>query len=311
LNLAAGTPGFTKTREAMILPGEYRGTERYEYADYDGGCGGALSNITTDFKLIVRKDSTAILIRDSTVVTDINGAPLLGEEDVLTLKLASGDNVSIQKIANKLHLITTTLCKDEDGKEYTATVDMQLSFDAAGIVSAFENKNEDNQLTYPEFVEWLFGKGAADLYGVQVSRSDSLFLTRERVNEGKDGEELYSFEGSHCFLVLRADNTWSYLPLAGRGQPLYANTHQFADGVQGTYSRDGNSVTLSPKYFGALALKSWSLTPYTIVVDAKPLQKITRVCHHANCGCMALPEDAKSDSWLAPPSEPPLPVHTL
>lgn len=99
----------------MLEPGDYHGTENYEYADHDGGCGGALMTLSTSFKLIVRDDSITTLICDSTVVIDINGVPLLGEKGVLTLKLASGENVTIQKSDNKLQLISTTLCKDENG----------------------------------------------------------------------------------------------------------------------------------------------------------------------------------------------------
>lgn len=104
------------------------------------------------------------------------------------------------------------------------------------MVAAFESKGKDNRFTYPEFVAWLFGEEAAALYGVQVNRSDSLFRTKQRVAEGKSGEELYSFEeGSSCFLVLRPDGAWSYLPLPNDFDQR-CDDQKFADGVQGTYA---------------------------------------------------------------------------
>lgn len=146
---------------------------------------------------------------------------------------------------------------------------------------AAADADQDGVVDYDEFVAWLF----------EDKELAKQMLGEELANEPKaKGYKPASAET----LYVPASKPKARLVLREQAFSYVSNfSARFSEGVQGTYIRDGQAVTLSPTHFGEFSDTGENETlEFTVTVGVEPLDG-----KFAGCFSMTLPEEAEN-CWL-------------
>lgn len=144
--------------------------------------------------------------------------------------------------------------------------------------------DEDGSVDYGEWVAWVFEDKELT---VQMLGEEYANEVKAKAYKPASGETLYVPESkAKARLLLREDQTFSYVS---------SFSARFSEGVQGTYSREGQQITVSPTHFGEFSDIGNAEEPslvFTLTLGDQPLTG-----KNEGCFSMTVPEDVEN-CWL-------------
>jgi len=144
--------------------------------------------------------------------------------------------------------------------------------------------DEDGSVDYGEWVAWVFEDKELT---VQMLGEEYANEVKAKAYKPASGETLYVPESkAKARLLLREDQTFSYVS---------SFSARFSEGVQGTYSREVQQVTLTPTHFGEFADTGDAEEPslvFTLTLGEEPLSGKNEGSYS-----VTFPEDAEN-CWL-------------